>query len=282
MIKKSPKVTVVIPCFNDGNFIQETVNSVFKQTFQDFQVIIVDDGSNESTKEVLKALKNDRVNIITQNNRGPSSARNTGMKNANSEYILIIDSDDTFEVSFLEKAITILNENSDIGAVSSHCTVFINNDEVISEHRPKGGGISDFLFDNNSVSFALIRKKTWEEVGGYDEKMINGFEDWEFWIALTKKEWKVGMIPELLFNYRIKDENSVNQNAKLNYRESNLNYIYKKHHDVYVNHFSEMVDFLTNLAQRNKRNEIKYKNSIDYKIGRFILCPLRFIKKSLK
>jgi len=281
MLKKISKVTVVIPCFNDGDFIEETLNSVFKQTFQDFQIIIVDDGSNKSTKEILKTLKDDRIHIITQNNRGPSSARNIGIKNSKSEYILIIDSDDTFEASFLEKAMVILNDNPQIGGVSSHCNIFVNKNKIISEHRPKGGGVTNFLFDNNSVSFALIRKKIWEEVGGYDQKMIHGFEDWEFWIAITKKGWKVGMIPELLFNYRIKNKNSVDKNAKMNYRESNLSYIYKKHKDIYANHFTDVVDFLSDLASRNKRNEIKYKTSLDFRIGKMILFPLRFIKRLL-
>lgn len=279
MLKETLKVTVVIPCYNDGDFIEETLNSVLKQTFQVFQIIIVDDGSNESTKEVLRTFEGDGLQIITQDNRGPSSARNLGIKKSKSEYVLIIDADDTFEATFLEKAMSILNRNPKIGGVSSHCNIFINKNKIISEHRPKGGGVTNFLFDNNSVSFALIRKKAWEEVGGYDEKMIHGFEDWEFWIAITKKGWEVGMIPELLFNYRIKNKNSVDQNAKMNFREHNLSYIYKKHKDIYANHFTDVVDFLSELAARNKRNEIKYKTSIDFKIGKIILFPFRALKR---
>lgn len=282
MIIKSPKVSVVIPCYNDKNYIEETIQSIERQTYQNFEIIIVDDGSDNATKQILQTLINDRTKVISQTNSGPSAARNRGFDSSRGDYILTIDADDTVEESFLEKAVAILNENTSVGAVSSHCKVFIKNHKITSEHKPTGGTLNDFLFDNNSVSFALIRKETWQDAGGYDEAMITGFEDWEFWISTTKKGWKVEMISELLFNYRLKDKNSVNQNAKLNYRESNLNYIYKKHQDIYITHFSETVDFLMNLAQRHKRNEIKYKTSLDYKIGNIILYPLRKINVIIK
>jgi GT2 family glycosyltransferase len=148
---------------------------------------------------------------------------------------------------------------------------------------PKGGGITNFLFDNNSVSFALIRKKCWEEIGGYDEQMKNGFEDWEFWIALTKRGWDIYVIPEFYFNYRQKESNeSLDKISKMNFREANLNYIYKKHQDVYQHHFAETIDYWCNLAQRNKENELKYKKSLDFKIGRFWLFPFRFVRKLFK
>lgn len=282
MIDKSPKVSVVIPCYNDKNYIQETIQSIECQTFQNFEVIVIDDGSDDTTKQVLQTLINDRTKVITQTNRGPSAARNKGFDVASGDYILTIDADDIVEETFLEKAVAILNENTAVGAVSSYCNVFIKKYEITSEHTPGGGVLKDFLFDNNSVSFALIRKKTWQDTGGYDEAMLTGFEDWEFWISITKKGWKVDMIPEFLFNYRIKDKNSVDKNAKLHYRESNLNYIYKKHQDIYVSYFPEVVDFLTNLAQRHKRNEIKYKTSLEYRIGKIILFPLREITRFLK
>ena len=233
MSSNHPKVSVVIPCCNDKDYIRETVQSVLDQTFQDFEIIIVDDGSNEATKEVLANIKNEKVEIITQRNQGSSRARNNGIKAASAPYILILDGDDTVDALFLEKAVAILDVNHTLGAVSSYCNLFIKNHQVVQKHLPKGGGIVDFLFDNNSVSFALIRKKCWEEIGGYDEQMKNGFEDWEFWISLTKRDWNIYVIPEFLFNYRQKKSNeSLDKISKLYFREANLNYIYKKHQDV--------------------------------------------------
>lgn len=276
-----PKVSVVIPCYNDTDYIRETVQSVLDQTFQDLEIIIVDDGSNEATKRVLTDIKNEKCKVITQSNQGLSTARNNGIKASNGSYILVLDGDDTVDALFLQKAVTVLDKNQFIGAVSSYCNLFIDNHQIVHRHLPKGGGVSDFLFDNNSVSFALIRKKCWEEIGGYDEQMKNGFEDWEFWIALTKRGWGIFVIPEYLFNYRQKKK-SMSIDTKTYFRETNLNYIYKKHQDLYQQYFSETVDYLTNLAQRNKKNELKYKNSVDFKIGRFLLFPFRFVNRLFK
>lgn len=281
MSSNNPRVSVVIPCYNDKDYIQEAVQSVLNQTFQDFEIIIIDDGSNEATKKVLANIKNEKLQVINQRNRGLSAARNNGIKAANALYVLVLDGDDTVDPLFLEKAVAILEENQVIGAVSCYCNLFIKNHQVVQQHWPKGGSIADFLFDNNSVSFALIRKKCWEEIGGYDEQMKNGFEDWEFWIAMTKRGWGVFVIPEHLFNYRQKKK-SMSKDSKMNFREANLNYIYKKHQDVYQQHFAETIDYLSNLAQRNKKNELKYKNSIDFKIGRFLLFSFRRIYKVLK
>lgn len=278
MQNKIPKVSVIIPCYNDEVFIKETITAILNQTFQDFEVIIVDDGSNNKTKIVLANIKHPKISILEQTNGGLSNARNNGFKKAKGEYVLTIDSDDTFDKIFLEKAVTILDENEAIAAVSSYCNIFEGNYNIINKHTPKGGGLNNFLFDNNSTSFALIRKSNWQEIGGYDEKMIHGFEDWEFWISVTKNGGLVHMIPEFLFNYRYKKK-SMSKDSKQNYREKNLSYIYKKHQDVYKNNFNEVVDFITALAIRHKRNEIKYKNSIDFKIGKFILYPVRLIKR---
>jgi glycosyltransferase involved in cell wall biosynthesis len=281
MSSNNPKVSVVIPCYNDENYILEAVQSVLDQTFQDFEIIIVDDGSNEATKKVLANIRSEKIRLITQKNQGLSAARNNGIKVAKALYILVLDGDDTVDAFFLEKAVAILEENQAIGAVSSYCNLFIKNHQVVHKHLPKGGGIADFLFDNNSVSFALFRKKCWEEIGGYDEQMKHGFEDWEFWISMTKRDWNIHIIPEFLFNYRQKKK-SMSKDSKMNFRETNLNYIYKKHQKVYRHHFAETVDYLTNLAQRNKKNELKYKSSLDFKIGRFLLFPFRLVKRLFK
>ncbi|WP_282073730.1 glycosyltransferase family 2 protein [Polaribacter atrinae] len=274
----SPKVSIVIPCYNYKDYIEETVSSILNQNFKDFEVIIVDDGSNSETKDVLRKINNSKVTILEQENSGASNARNNGVKKALGQYILTLDSDDTFHFTFLEKAVAILDNDKAVTAVSSHCNIFIEKDTIIDTHTPKGGGLENFLFDNNSTSFALIRKSFWEKIGGYDEKMTNGFEDWEFWISFTRNGGYIHMIPELLFNYRYKKK-SLNVDSKENHREANLAYIYKKHSDIYKLHFLELVDFLSELAARNKRNEIKYKTSIDFKIGNIFLFPFRYFKR---
>lgn len=279
----SPKVTVVIPCYNDKEYIVATVDSILQQTFPDFEVIIVDDGSDIETKKILQQLNLPKVRVITQENKGPSAARNAGIKEANSEFILMIDGDDICANNFLELAIPILEQEDSIGAVSSYCTMFTGAMQKLYEHCPKGGNLSDFLLDNNSVSFALFRKKCWEVVGGYDEKMLHGFEDWEFWIGVTKNGWSIKVIPDFLFFYRQKpNSKSLDKISKQLYRESNLQYIFKKHKEVYASQFDQVIDYWAELAHRNKKNELKYKNALEFKIGHTVLFPLRFLKRIFK
>ena len=87
MSSNNPKVSVVIPCYNDENYIQEAVQSALDQTFQDFEIIIVDDGSNEATKKVLANIRSEKIRLITQKNQGSSAARNNGIKAAKTLYI---------------------------------------------------------------------------------------------------------------------------------------------------------------------------------------------------
>lgn len=280
-----PKVSVVIPCYNDKYYIQETVQSILRQTFQDFEIIVVDDGSNEETKEILRSFNNKKIQILTQINQGVSNARNNGISKSKAEYILVLDGDDIVNEVFLDKAVAILDydNNKKVGAVSSYCNIFEKKDTIIHKHTPIGGGVNNFLFDNNCVSFALIRKECWKSIGGYDEEMKNGFEDWEFWIAMTKRGWDIFMIPDFLFSYRQKKAKiSLDKASKIYYREENLKYIFIKHQDLYQNNFTDAINYLTDLAARNKKNEIKYKNSLEFRIGDLALKPFRFIKQYLK
>ena len=111
------QVTVIIPCYNDGAYIQQAVNSIRCQTFTDYKICIVDDGSNQATKAVLSELSHDSLSIHYQENQGVSHARNYAISLAASDYILTLDADDYFEPTFLEKAVNILKSHKNVGVV---------------------------------------------------------------------------------------------------------------------------------------------------------------------
>ena len=113
-------VTVIIPCYNDGKFIIEAVNSILNQTLKADKIIIVDDGSNAETKKVLKKINSNNVEIIYQENLGVCKARNRGVNLATTDYILTLDADDYFEPTFIEKSVEILNNNSNTGIVGCY------------------------------------------------------------------------------------------------------------------------------------------------------------------
>lgn len=274
-------VSIVIPCYNDKDYIEEAVNSALNQTYPNIEIIIVDDGSNILTKKVLQSVKNDKIKLVEQENKGLSAARNMGISISKGDFILTHDADDIFDPFFIEKALSVLLKNEKVGVVTCGCIYFINKHQVIHRHMPEGGRLNSFLFKNNALGNALFRKKCWEEAGGFDEKMKHGYEDWEFWISVTKNDWEVFVINEFLFNYR-KKENSMLHIANKNYDLENYSYVLKKHNELYNENFGLVVDFLLNNALKYKINEEKRINSLDYRIGNKILYPFRILKKYIK
>lgn len=273
-------VTVIIPCFNDGKFIMEALHSVLNQTLKPEKIIIVDDGSNIETKTVLESIKMDTVTVLSQENSGVSHARNKAINLAETAYILNLDADDYLEPTFIEKTVEVLNNNKQIAVISSYCRNFTGKDTEVEIIKPLGGEVKDFIIKNNGRANSLFRKQCWEDAGGYDENMLNGYEDWEFWIAILKKNWSMHIIKEVLMHYRIKDV-SRDQIALSKFDFELRKYIFNKHNDLFKEHF----DFYAlELLRRNsvlKNNVFKVKKSNEYKIGSFILNPLRQIKRKL-
>ncbi len=267
------KVSIIIPCFNDTDYIQQSVQSAFDQTFENKEIIVVDDGSNEETKAVLKTLEPKITLLITQENKGPSAARNTGIANATGEFILVLDSDDYFETSFCEKAIEIFQKDSNIKMVTCYARWFWNNINF-QIFKPAGGELKNFLLSNSSLG-TIFLKKNWKEVGGYDEMMVNGFEDWEFYIRLHSNGGKTEVIPEVLFHYR-KKKKSRTTTANEN-RYDLLEYIFTKHAKIYKEHFDFFIHEWLQSIKKSEAFKEQVMDSLDYKIGNKLLKPLRFM-----
>ncbi|NLP58165.1 glycosyltransferase [Lutibacter sp. B1] len=275
-MKDRTLISIIIPCYNDAQFIEQSVNSALNQTYPHKEVIVVDDGSNRETKSVLKYLEPKITKLITQENKGQSTARNVGIKEAKGEYILVLDSDDFFEPTFCEKAIAVFFNDIEVKIVSCFGNlVFKNGKKVL--YKPKGGYLQDFLINNMVFGSVMFKKNDWNSVLGYDESMKKGFEDWEFYIRLLKNEGKALVLREPLFNYR-KRINSTTAKAN-DYKYKLLEYIYLKHKDLYIANFESTVINLLNIAKLNRQNEIKRLNSINYKAGNFLLKPIRYFKK---
>jgi len=269
-------VTVIIPCYNDGLYIMQALNSVLKQTVKADKIIIVDDGSNQETKKVLEKIDNDEVTIIYQENQGVCKARNNAIQLAKTDYILNLDADDYFEPTFIEKAIDILNHNQEIAVVGCLVKTLTNNRIDTEIKKPLGGVVKDFIVKNNGIASSLFRKQCWEQVSGYDENMKNGYEDWEFWIAILKHNWKMHIIQEPLYTYRMKLY-SRDKNAKENFDYDLRKYIFFKHIEVYKEHFEFYATEL--LRQNSIMKSIKNaNNSIEYKIGNRILGFIKLFK----
>jgi glycosyltransferase involved in cell wall biosynthesis len=195
----APIVSVVISCYNYGRYLNEAIESVLASTLQDIEIIVVNDGSTDPyTIEVLTTLEKPRTRVIHQTNKGASAARNHGIHHAKSKYIFTLDADDKIAPTMLEKCVAVLESKPQIGFVGSWAKRF-GNTSFIWKFPPYH--FYRLLFRNMISSGAMFRKKAWEQVGGFNEKMRYA-EDWDFWIALSKKGWRGHVIPEPLWHYR--------------------------------------------------------------------------------
>lgn len=275
-------VSIIIPCYNQAQYLPEALKSILEQTHTNWECIIVDDGSPDNTEKVAQEwlLKDGRFKYFRKENGGLSSARNYGIQNAVGKYILTLDSDDKYEKTFIEKGLVVLLERKNVGVVSSWGIRFMEGKQF-GEFRPIGKSLNDFLFCNAAIGTSMFRKECWLKVGGYDENMHLGYEDWEFYIKICKSGWEVYIIEEILFFYR---QHPVSmRTVALNDHDTEIKkYIFKKHKELYQNQYDDLIDyFLTTLAFE-KKNNIKTINKIDYKLGAILLKPFRVIKSLFK
>lgn len=198
-----PLLTVVIPYYNQAHTVDETLESLSAQTFTRFEVIVVNDGSTD--KDSIKKLDNLKENyphlhikVINKDNGGVASARNSGVSEAKTEYIICLDSDDILHSSYIEKVLLVLESRPDISIVTTDREDF---GVVTGIHRYGDFNPLKLYSDNMVTTAAAYRKSEWEKVGGY--KIGIGYEDWEFWLNLVEKGANGYTLHEPLFKYRV-------------------------------------------------------------------------------
>ncbi|WP_348823504.1 glycosyltransferase [Flavobacterium aestuarii] len=268
-------VSIIIPCYNDWQYVEQAVDSALNQTYPYKEVIVIDDGSDSKTKSVLKKIESKITKLITQENQGQSTARNIGIREAKGDYILLLDSDDFFEPSFCVKAISLFLNDDEVKIVSCFANLLFDDGSSVV-YKPQGGMILDFLYTNNALGTSLFKKADWQNSGGYDVTMRKGYEDWEFFIRLLKKGGHVKVVKEPLYNYR-KRNNSTTAIAN-NKKYELLQYIYLKHQDLYKENFELFVKSLLNRIEREEKEKIKNTLRLEFQIGKAILKPVRFLK----
>ncbi|MEA3503278.1 MAG: glycosyltransferase family A protein, partial [Actinomycetota bacterium] len=195
-----PLVSVVIPCFNDGPYLDDSIRSVFNQTLTSFEVIVVDDGSTDpDTIDTIDELPWSRTRVIHQANQGLSAARNAGMTAARGTYVVPLDADDELEPRYLERMVEALEADPSAAFAACRARLFEDIDTV---WIPRPYNPYQLLLSNSIVGCVLLRRDVYLAVGGYDETMRHGNEDWELWIRLMAAGWGVVETPDVLFRYR--------------------------------------------------------------------------------
>jgi glycosyltransferase involved in cell wall biosynthesis len=275
----SDLISIVIPCFNDAQFIEQAIDSAQNQSYANKEIIVVDDGSNSETKRVLKKLQSKITKLITQENKGQSTARNVGINQAKGDYILVLDSDDYFDSTYCKKAMNVFLNNKEVKIVTSLVNRIVDN-KIIDLFKPSGGDIKKFILNNEATGSCMFLKADFLKVDGYDESMTQGFEDWEFYIRLLKSGGEAYIIQEPLFYYRLRSDSTTSRANKMKY--DLLKFIYLKHKDLYKENFEVFISHLLNRIEREEKEKIKNTERIDFKIGKLILQPYRLIKSLLR
>lgn len=207
------RTTIIVPTFNQKDFLQEAIDSALAQTVP-CEVIVVNDGSTDGSRFILDDYA-DRVKVIHQVNKGLPSARNTGIMNATTELILMLDSDDKLLPTCVERIEKVFDD-TDADIVSASFTHFgLNNSDIILQMRPT---LEDFKSGNKVGYCSAFKRSDLLMVGGYSPRMIWGYEDLALSIDLLKRGKKIYTIPEPLWLYRLKS-NSMIQTAQAHHQE---------------------------------------------------------------
>lgn len=177
----------------------EMLESVLSQSFGEYEVIIVNDGSTDSTKEILDHIHHEKVTVLHTSNCGPATARNTGIAAARAPVILNLDADDKIAPTFLEKAYKIFEANPSVGIVYSEQRLFGARS---GRFDLPPYSLAAMLKDNVIPSQAFFKKSDWREVGGYSDEFIYGLEDYDFWLSIIELGKEVYKLPEELVFYR--------------------------------------------------------------------------------
>ncbi|MEW5806019.1 MAG: glycosyltransferase [Acidobacteriota bacterium] len=205
-----PGVSVIVPTYNYARFLDPCLESIFAQTYGDFEVIVVDDGSTDDTVEVLRKYE-DRIRYIYQENMGLSAARNTGIKVSTGKYLAFLDSDDIWLPLKLEAQLRVISEDSDVGIVFSDARAFdgknVLRESILKEERICTGHCFRRLFMGNFLVMptVMIRKKCLDEVGLFDET-LTAVEDYDLWLRISA-HYKIGYVDMMLAMYRVHPSN---------------------------------------------------------------------------
>ena len=250
MSDSPPIVSVIMPCFNQGQFIEEAVESIIAQTFTPVEIIIINDGSTDiETVRLLNHYQKPNASVIHTENRGPSAARNVGIHQAKGQYILPVDADDRIAPTYLEKAVPILASQPEIGIVYTQAELF--GAKTGSFDLPPYQ-FPDILLGNMIFNSSLYRKADWEKVGGYNENMVCGWEDYDFWLSILELGKDVFRIPEVLYYHR-EVANSRSEQMTQEHWVKSYTQIFANHPQLYSDHidilFRQIVELREDVHQ---------------------------------
>ena len=218
-----PRVSVIIPTYNRAGLVAESVQSVLAQKSTDFEIIVVDDGSTDDTKQVIESFAESRIKYVYQNNQGAPAARNAGLAHARGEYIMFLDSDDVLTEDALRQGTQVLSDNNDVAFSFGQAYLMDESRHVFGMRKQAGQTsyiragteeIRQAILNGNHIptSTIMARRKCLSETGLFENSFRDGSEDFQFWVRLAKS-YAVAYIASPLVKYRV-HQTSMTQERK--------------------------------------------------------------------
>jgi glycosyltransferase involved in cell wall biosynthesis len=229
-----PKVSIVVPCFNQEQFIAEALESVLHQTYHDWECIVVDDGSTDGSAAIIQRYtqQDPRIVSFTKENGGVAAARNFGFAKASGSLFVPLDGDDMVHPDFLRRAVECFTQYPDTDLVHPK-TKRIGESRKI--WRLPEYSYEKLLWQNMIVNTTMYRREGFFRAGGYSSEMVHGFEDWEFYVRLLSPQSKVRFLDAPLYLYRIKKSSRSTQLAESGKVEESQLLIYTRYvHAAYL------------------------------------------------
>jgi glycosyltransferase involved in cell wall biosynthesis len=181
-----PQVAVIIPAYNQSQFLSQAIQSVLDQTFSDWEAVIVDDGSSDDTRNVAHSFKDSRLRYIYQENRGLSAARNTGIRNSTAPYLSFLDSDDMFLPEKLALLLAMLQQHPELGLVAGQAVPVDENNQRVGKimDTPLPPQPERLLLGNPLHVGSVLLRRNWQEQAGFFDESLRSYEDWDMWLRL--------------------------------------------------------------------------------------------------
>ncbi|MFA6091733.1 MAG: glycosyltransferase [Elusimicrobiota bacterium] len=266
----SSKVSVIIPCYNHGAFVGEAVDSVLAQTFQDFEIVIVDDGSTDKdTLDILKGFDKPKTQVVHAEHQGLAEARNVGIRNSSGTYILPLDADDKISPEYLAEAVRVLDGDDEVKIV------YCNAERFGAQTGPWEHpcfSLQRILANNLIFCTAFFRRKDYDKTRGYD-KDLRLLEDWDFWLSLLETGGTVHKLPGTHFFYRSRPD-SMLQTLTTKSIEQTRKKIFRNHAALYSRDFQDPINLYW--------EKTLLQGSYEYRLGRFLLRPVRFMRRAAR
>lgn len=262
-------VSIIVACYNHGQFLTEAIESVLAQTYNNWECIIINDGSTDNTHKVAQQLlkRDERISYYKINNSGVSFARNYAIEKSNGYFILPFDADDILHPAYIDKAVKIF-EQKDVKLV--YCDIQLFGAEQglfdLPDYSEKEFAIMNMILGNS-----VFKKNDFITAGGYNTNMLYGWEDWNLFIAFLKNGGRVVKIPEALFYYRIQPGSRTKHLEGVRKQKMYMQ-LYLNHPDFFDKHYAEPVEIFPQYQHLKSYNKTLLEH-INFLKGLMLLRP---------